>query len=222
MVNLINGCTIYLISTLLRIVLLFKQFRFSLQLYHFGILNWVWTGVLGVLRVLKKGQFWGLMGWVARSALVTSLIRIAFDRVSILLKENRSRLILVTVFRDEKKTRLYLAEVVHAITLIRDIGIGVYININSPNHLPYISIPLIQGSLHNNKTNRISRAIGEIMTYLSIHTSWIWGRGALGVAGGFETGAELGLVKRVTANPQKLSIYYRSFSNRSKAQVLLL
>ena len=38
-----------------------------------------------------------------------------------------------------KKTRLYLAEAVRTITLIRDIGL--LYNINSPNHLPYMIIP---------------------------------------------------------------------------------
>ena len=38
----------------------------------------------------------------------------------------------------EKKIRLYLAEAVHTITLIRDIEVENYIN--SLNHLPYNSV----------------------------------------------------------------------------------
>ena len=43
-----------------------------------------------------------------------------------------------SIFRDEKKTRLYLAEAVHTVTLIRDIGL--WYNINSSLHLRYKSV----------------------------------------------------------------------------------
>ena len=73
-----------------------------------------------------------------------------------------------------KKTRLYLAETVHIITLKGDIGL--WYHINSPNHLPYNSVHRTITPTHLGANTHISQHFSRIGNgvlstnkYLEIH-----------------------------------------------------